>query len=40
MKPHKSPRTKKKSIRGNLGDLWPVWNWGIKNKCTELDQTL
>ena len=26
MKPHESPRINKKSIRGNSGDSWPVWN--------------
>ena len=26
MKPHESPRIRKKSIRG---DSWPVWNRGI-----------
>ena len=30
MKPHESPRINKKSIRGNSGDSWPVWNRGIK----------
>ena len=29
MKPHESPRINKKSIRGNSGDSWPVWNRGI-----------
>ena len=29
MKPHESPRINKKSIRGNSGDSWPVWNGGI-----------
>ena len=29
MKPHESPRIRKKSIRGNSGDSWPVWNRGI-----------
>ena len=27
MKPHESPRIRKKSIRG---DSWPVWNRGIR----------
>ena len=30
MKPHESPRIRKKSIRGDLGDSWPVWNRGIR----------
>ena len=30
MKPHESPRINKKSIRGNSGDSWPVWNRGIR----------
>ena len=30
MKPHESPRINKKSIRGDSGDSWPVWNMGIK----------
>ena len=30
MKPHESARINKKSIRGNSGDSWPVWNRGIK----------
>ena len=29
MKPHESPRIIKKSIRGDSGDSWPVWNRGI-----------
>ena len=29
MKPHESPRMRKKSIRGDSGDSWPVWNRGI-----------
>ena len=34
MKPHESPRIRKKSIRGDSGDSWPVWNRGIsKNAC-------
>ena len=28
MKPHESPRIKEKSIRGDSGDSWPVWNRG------------
>ena len=28
MKPHESPRINKKSIRGDSGDSWPVWNRG------------
>ena len=30
MKPHESPRIRKKSIRGDSGDSWPVWNRGIR----------
>ena len=26
MKPHESPRIDKKSIGGDSGDSWPVWN--------------
>ena len=26
MKPHDSPRIRKKSVRGDSGDSWPVWN--------------
>ena len=33
MKPHESPRIRKKSIRGDSGDSWPVWNRGIKGIC-------
>ena len=29
MKPHESPRIRKKSIRGDSGDSWPVWNRSI-----------
>ena len=29
MKPHESPLIRKKSIRGDSGDSWPVWNRGI-----------
>ena len=29
MKPHESPRIRKKSIHGDSGDSWPVWNRGI-----------
>ena len=29
-KPHESPRIRKKSICGDSGDSWPVWNRGIK----------
>ena len=29
MKPHESPRIQGKSIRGDSGDSWPVWNRGI-----------
>ena len=31
MKPHESPRIRKKSIRGDSGDSWPEWNRGIKH---------
>ena len=30
MKPHESPRIRKKSIHGDSGDSWPVWNRGIR----------
>ena len=30
MKPHESIRIRKKSIRGDSGDSWPVWNRGIR----------
>ena len=30
IKPHESPRISKKSIRGDSGDSWPVWNRGIR----------
>ena len=30
MKPHKSPRIRKKSNCGDSGDSWPVWNRGIR----------
>ena len=29
MKPHESPESIKKSIRGDSRDSWPVWNRGI-----------
>ena len=29
MKPHESPPIRKKSIRCDSGDSWPVWNRGI-----------
>ena len=29
MKPHESPRIRKKSIRDDSGDSWPVLNRGI-----------
>ena len=32
MKPHESPRIGKKSIPGDSGDSWPVWNRGIKDQ--------
>ena len=32
MKPHKSPRIKQKSIRGDSGDSWPVWNRGNRQR--------
>ena len=35
MKPHESPRIRKKSIRGDSGDSWPVWNRGIMVTCWE-----
>ena len=28
-KPHESPQIRKKSIRGDSGDSWPVWNRGV-----------
>ena len=31
MKPHESHRIRKKSIRGDSGDSWPVWNRGIRH---------
>ena len=34
MKPHESPRIRNKSIRGDSGDLWPVWNRGITDLFT------
>ena len=34
MKPHESPRIKPKSIRGDSGGSWPVWNRGIKGALT------
>ena len=35
MKPHESPpNKKKKSIRGDSGDSWPVWNRGITSLNT------
>ena len=37
MKPHESPRIRKKSIRGDSGDSWPVWNRGIRPSRTEYD---
>ena len=36
MKPHESPRIRKKSIRGDSGESWPVWNRGIR----QVDLTL
>ena len=38
MKPQESPRTRKKSIHGDSGNSWPVWNRGIRKtypKTTE-----
>ena len=32
MRPHEFPRIRKKSIRGDSGDSWPVWNRGIMSK--------
>ena len=29
MKPHESPRIRKKSIHGDSGHSWPLWNRGI-----------
>ena len=37
MKPHESPRIRKKSICGDSGDSWPVWNRGIRPSQTEYD---
>ena len=34
IKPHESPRINKKSIRGNSGNSWPVWNRGISRKSS------
>ena len=34
MKAHESPRIRKKSIRGDSGDSWPVWNRGIRHRCS------
>ena len=31
MKPHESPRMRKKLIRGDSGDSWPMWNRGISS---------
>ena len=39
MKPHESPRINKKSIRGNSGDSWPVWNRGITCLATDASLT-
>ena len=39
MKPHESPRINKKSIRGNSGDSWPVWNRGIRGLTCSLNKT-
>ena len=36
MKPHESPRINKKSIRGNSGDSWPVWNRGISEHMRDI----
>ena len=36
MKPHESPRIRKKSIRGDSGDSWPVWNRGIHQRVLAL----
>ena len=38
MKPHEYPRIKKKSICGDSGDLWPLWNRGIKRPLKKEDQ--
>ena len=34
MKPHESPGIRKKSICGDSGDSWPVWNRDIKDIAT------
>ena len=39
MKPHESPRIRKKSIRGDSGDSWPVWNRGI-SKAIDLSDKI
>ena len=40
MKPHESPRIRKKLIRGDSGDSWPVWNRGITYTiCSEYHNT-
>ena len=36
MKPHESPQIRKKSIRGDSGDSWPVWNRGITDVYMEM----
>ena len=35
MKPHEFPRIRKKSIRGDSGDPWPVWNRGNRGKILD-----
>ena len=41
MKPRESSRIKNKSIRGNSGDSWPVWNRGIRLcRCTGSSKSL
>ena len=40
MKPHESPRIKEKSIRGDPGDSWPVWNRGIRYTKSVCDNDL
>ena len=34
MKPHESSRIRKKSIRADSGDSWPVWNRGIRDNTS------
>ena len=39
MKPHESPPIRKKSICGNSGDSWPVWNRGITKSISKIFKT-